>query len=57
MFNGLGFCLVNKIRIQTVTPQDGNIDGFYYNSNSLSVTAPSDALVTVCAYFASTPQV
>ena len=28
-----------------------------YNSKSLSVTAPSDALVTCAAYFASTPRV
>ena len=27
-----------------------------YNFNPASVTAPSDALVTVCAYFASTPR-
>lgn len=29
----------------------------YYNLNSLSVTAPSDAVATCAAYFASTPRV
>jgi hypothetical protein len=53
----VGACVHASFSSIKESVKSGRVRSMPHNSNPISVTAPSDALVTALAYFASTPRV